>query len=139
MTRIEADWKIIRARDGAMLVDEGDNLRGATPVERELAEQIERLKEGLFLCAKQAGADVSDGPPTWPAIVEWAVHAVIEMREVDEEGYEEVKKIAKKLARVATQDLHHRNAGRCPDSTQPNARDPLCAACKPIIAAEKLL
>jgi len=43
------------------------------------------------------------------------------------------------LIRVGTQELRHRYMGWCPDYTQPDARDPLCAACKAIKAAEALL
>lgn len=87
---INVDWRIIRTREGATLVDEGNYLRGASEVEADLLEQVEQLKAGLFQCAREAGADVSEGPPSWPSIVEWAVHAVIAAREVDEEGYAEL-------------------------------------------------
>ena len=42
------------------------------------------------------------------------------------------------LIRVGTQELRHRYMGGCPDYTQPEKRDPLCAACKAIRACEQL-
>lgn len=47
-------------------------------------ERLEELRQGLLACATAAGEDVSDGIPTWPDIVEWAVRAVREGREASE-------------------------------------------------------
>lgn len=37
--------------------------------------------EALIECARQSGADVTDGAPTWPPVNEWAVRCVRELRE----------------------------------------------------------
>lgn len=42
------------------------------------------------------------------------------------------------LVRVGTLELPHRYAGSCPDGTQSQARDPLCAACKALKAGEEI-
>lgn len=42
---------------------------------------IERLRAALFACAAAAGEDVSDGPPTWPDLADFALAAVRQMRE----------------------------------------------------------
>jgi hypothetical protein len=47
---------------------------------QELQAEVERLRQGLFECAKQAGEDVSEGIPTFPDIVDWAVEAVRQLR-----------------------------------------------------------
>jgi hypothetical protein len=47
---------------------------------RDAEAEIERLRQGLLACATEAGEDVSDGIPTWPDVVEWAVRAVREGR-----------------------------------------------------------
>lgn len=43
-------------------------------------EERDRYREALIKCATVAGADVSDGPPTWPDVGVWAVRAVEELR-----------------------------------------------------------
>jgi len=43
-------------------------------------KEAKRMRDGLVRCAAAAGEDVSDGPPSWPDIVEWAVAAVRESR-----------------------------------------------------------
>lgn len=51
--------------------------------------EIERLRHGLLACAREAGEDVSEGIPTWPDIVDWAVAAVKTGRtEYDQETLE---------------------------------------------------
>lgn len=40
------------------------------------------------------------------------------------------ERVIRDLIRVGTQALPHRYMGSCPDSTQLDSRDPLCAACK---------
>jgi hypothetical protein len=46
--------------------------------------EVERLREGLLACATAAGEDVSDGIPTCPDVVDWAVRAVAECRAENE-------------------------------------------------------
>lgn len=43
------------------------------------------------------------------------------------------------LVRVGTQELRHRYMGSCPDYTQPESRDQLCAACKTLMKVEASL
>ncbi len=45
-----------------------------------LVAEVERLRAALIECATIAGADVSDGPPTWPDVAVWAVHEVQQLR-----------------------------------------------------------
>lgn len=60
--------------------------RTCTPIFNDttiaLATEITRLRDGLEECALESGADVSDGVPTWPDIVAWAVESVRELRQV---------------------------------------------------------
>lgn len=44
-------------------------------------------------------------------------------------------RLVRDLVRVGTQELKHRYIGACPDYTQTEMRDPLCAACKVLIRA----
>lgn len=53
-----------------------------------LISEVERLRAGLLQCATEAGEDVSDGIPTWPDVVEWAVGAVREGRQQMEADYD---------------------------------------------------
>lgn len=47
----------------------------------------DRFRDALIECATASGADVSDGPPTWPAVDVWAVEEVKRLREdCDEEA-----------------------------------------------------
>lgn len=50
--------------------------------------EIDRLRAGLLACAEAAGEDVSDGIPSWPDVVEWAVRAVREGRRESEDAVE---------------------------------------------------
>lgn len=45
-----------------------------------LAVENERLRLGLLACARESGADVSDGIPDFPDIVDWAVDCVRALR-----------------------------------------------------------
>jgi hypothetical protein len=56
----------------------------------EQASDRARLAEALFECAKIAGADVSDGPPTWPSVDVWAKQEVQRLRDDYDEACEEV-------------------------------------------------
>lgn len=69
-------WANVRINDGF-----GD-WRGPTLEEAEegLTCAAARLRLALIECATAAGADVSDGPPTWPPVDEWAVQEVKQMR-----------------------------------------------------------
>lgn len=62
-----------------------DMLTESTARERVLDAEVDRLRAGLLACATAAGEDVSDGIPTWPDVVEWAVRAVREGRETYEQ------------------------------------------------------
>ena len=44
----------------------------------ELARECKRLRRGLLDCVRAAGGDVTEGQPTWPDIVAWAVKSVEE-------------------------------------------------------------
>lgn len=46
-----------------------------------LQAEVERLRAALVRCATVSGADVSDGPPTWPSVDEWAVQEVQRLRD----------------------------------------------------------
>lgn len=65
-----------------------DNWRAAFDDANALISEVERLRDGLLQCATAAGEDVSDGIPTWPDVVEWAVRAVRENRETIEADYD---------------------------------------------------
>lgn len=64
-------------------IDTGDgDWRGPTldEVEEALTCAVARLRLALIECATASGADVSDGPPGWPPVDEWAVQEVKQMR-----------------------------------------------------------
>lgn len=46
----------------------------------EAVAERDRYREALIACATIAGADVSDGPPTWPDVDVWAIQAVQQLR-----------------------------------------------------------
>lgn len=67
--------------------------------------EVERLRAGLLACAKAAGEDVSDGPPTWPDIAEWAVRAVDELRDEYDQEWDRVTALVSEV-------LKHHDVGQ---------------------------
>lgn len=53
---------------------------GGVDVPATAVVENERYREFFLKIATAAGEDVSDGPPTWPAIEVWALQAVEELR-----------------------------------------------------------
>lgn len=78
---------LLDPEDRALLADAVNALEAAehqATEQKARAEESETeakvLRSALYECAKASGEDVSDGPPTWPPIGEWALRAVQELR-----------------------------------------------------------
>lgn len=49
-------------------------------------QALYRAVAGLIDCARESGADLSGGAPTWPPVDEWAVREVKQLREDYDNG-----------------------------------------------------
>lgn len=67
------DWLAVAVRS---IEREKYDPRVGSPIFQALYKAV----AGLIECARQAGADISDGAPTWPPVDEWAVREVTELR-----------------------------------------------------------
>ena len=62
---------------------------------RFLLAEVDRLRDALYECAVVSGADVSDGPPTWPDVDVWALAEVRQLREDYDNALDEIPPAAK--------------------------------------------
>lgn len=70
--------------------EQDDGTHDMTLMTPDVVAENRRLREALVQCATISGADVSDGPPTWPSVDVWAVQEVTQLRQDYDEALKEL-------------------------------------------------